>query len=132
MEEKKNNLFALGNHELHSGKQSKWKIECDALTGEDYKTLAWIVAKDWGIVFGDVVSIPTGGNRFAEKLIKYRKREASSTILIVDDVLSTGESMNKFYDLYPMKLKIGIVVFARGKCPKWVRSIFQYTENDRE
>lgn len=44
------------------------------------------------------------------------------TILIVDDVLTTGKSMKeqrgKRIDA------VGIVVFARGPCPAWIRPLF--------
>ena len=89
-------LFQLGEFALHSGKHSKWKIDCDILKGKDYETLAWIVAKEWNLRFSGVISIPIGGDRFAEKLRKYEyKWTEYKTVLIVDDVLTTGKSFEE-------------------------------------
>ena len=132
MKKVKTHLFTLGNFKLHLGGWTNWKIECNALREDDYEMLAWIIVKEWELKFGSVVSVPTGGDKFAEILRQYERKEASSTILIVDDVLTTGWSMEKMYDIHPMKFKIGVVIFARGKCPKWVRPIFQYYQNSEK
>ena len=130
------NLFALENFELHSGKKVHWKIECDALTEDDYETLAWIVSKEWKVVYNGVKAIE-GENSyiFAEKLRTYQQNWAFgiNTILIIDDVLTTGQSMQKVHDIWKSAKnikQIGVVIFARGKCPDWVRPIFQM-KNDR-
>jgi orotate phosphoribosyltransferase len=125
-------LFELGNFELHSGEVSKWKIECDALTEGDYKTCAYIVAEEWKLIYNGVKSI--GGENshiFAEKLREYQQNWAIgvNTLLIVDDVLTTGKSMQETYDIWKSAKnikQIGVVIFARGKCQKWIRPIFQY------
>ena len=48
--------------------------------------------------------------------------------LIVDDVLTTGKSMNEIYEhlhtKHDKKTK-GVVVFARSGCPDWITPIFQ-------
>jgi len=123
-------LFQLGNFVLHSGKQAQWKIECDALTGEDYEALAWIVANEWKLKYNGVKEIERGGRPFAEKLRQYQQNwtKGVNTVLIVDDVLTTGRSMDEMYeslrDAKNIRL-MGVVIFARGKCPEWVRPIFQ-------
>jgi len=123
------NLFQMGKFTLHSGERSKWKIDCDALTDEDYETLAWIVAREWNLCYSGVISIPTGGNKFAEKLRKYKYDWWEyKTVLIVDDVLTTGKSFEKEREKWNLPDAIGVVVFARGECPNWVKPIFQYTE----
>lgn len=43
--------------------------------------------------------------------------------VIVDDVLTTGESMEEMRLHYSSRT-IGVVLFARGKCPDWVTPIF--------
>ena len=53
----------------------------------------------------------------------------NSNILIVDDVLTTGKSMiERRQQLIDHKIKKelikGVVLFSRGKCPKWVTPIF--------
>ena len=129
-------LFQLGEFVLHSSEHSRWKIDCDALTDEDYETLAWVVAKGINVKFSWVTPILRGGYLFAEKLKAYQTKNLhkpeADPILIVDDVLTTGKSFEKTRDRI-LKYStdkgktdiIGIVVFARGKCPDWVRPIFQ-------
>lgn len=83
-------LFQLGNFVLHSGQESIFKIECDNLTDEDIETFAKLAGH---ISFKSVEGIPRGGIRFAEALKKYLDPE-SEVHLIVDDVVSTGASMD--------------------------------------
>ena len=125
------NLFQLGEFVLHSGQNTAWKIECDSLKERDYATLAYIVANEWKLKFNGVKSIE-GDNSyiFAEKLRKYQENWTNTVnaLLIVDDVLTTGHSIQEVYDLWEGAKninQIGVVIFARGKCPKWVRPIFQ-------
>ncbi len=39
------NLFIKKDWEMHSGKKSDFKIECDALTDEDIKTIAHLISR---------------------------------------------------------------------------------------
>ena len=118
------NIFQLGDFKLHSGQKSKWKIDCDALTDADYETFAWIVSNEFKIKFGKVKPIPRGGNRFAEALKKYESRSWDIHTLIVDDVLTTGKSFEAMRRKEVENI-LGVVIFARGKCPDWVIPIFQ-------
>lgn len=119
-------LFELKDFTMHSGGTGKYKIECDTLTEDDWETLAYIVSEK--LQFRKVVGIPTGGETFAKALRKYEK-EDSDVILIADDVLTTGRSMEgkrvsillANYDC----AVVGVVAFARGECPYWVKPIFQ-------
>ena len=123
-------LFQSGNFTLHSGQQSDFKIDCDTLTDEDWETLAAIIAKRRE--FREVIGVPQGGIPLARALEKYAQPSMIGRyglpILIVDDVLTTGASMEE------VRLKrrdtqvdrfIGVVVFARGSCPNWITPIFQ-------
>ena len=115
------NLFQLGKFNLHSGTVSHFKIDCDILTESDWATLAYIIKES--CIFSEVIGVPDGGLELASKLKKYRKKKAN-LVLIVDDVLTTGASM----EIVRNKLMVpsrGIVVFARGQCPSWVIPIFQ-------
>lgn len=47
------NLFKNGNFTLHSGAQSNYKIDCDALTDKDLETLA-LIAQDYVPKYGAV------------------------------------------------------------------------------
>ena len=57
------NLFQLGKFTSHAGKSLEWKIECDALTDEDWECLAKMISDR--IMFHEVVGIPRGGNKLA-------------------------------------------------------------------
>lgn len=112
-------LFINREFISHSGLSLEWKIDCDALNGADLETLARIVSRNWR--FGEVVAIPRGGIRFAEALRPYCSQGPR---LIVDDVLTTGSSMQSQY----LPGDIGVVIFARGPCPDWVWPLFKIVE----
>lgn len=115
-------LFQLGDFTLHSGSKSNWKIDCDVLTDADWETLACLVAEkvDFAVVHG----IPKGGLKFAIALQKY-VNPLSAFTLIVDDVLTTGGSMEEARQEYGIERSKGVVLFVRGKCPDWITPIFQ-------
>ena len=115
-------LFIKQDIQLHSGVKSDWKLECDALTDEDIYTLAHLIAKR--MVFREVVGVPTGGERLAKALERYKIDNRGLPILIVDDVLTSGGSMEEFRKTIP-EFTIGVVIFSRGKCPDWISSLFQ-------
>jgi orotate phosphoribosyltransferase len=119
-------LFSKKNLILHSGKKSDFKIECNELTDTDIECLAYLIAKKYK--FMDVYGIPKGGNLLAEKLRPYGGTGSKRITLIVDDVLTTGESMEEAKKKYQIRgtTVVGVVIFARGKCPKWVHPIFQF------
>lgn len=116
------NLFQHGGFTLNSGMQSILKIECDALTREDWRTLALLTSNR--IKFSSVVGVPRGGLVFADELMSYCSNESGLPCLIVDDVLTTGGSMAKVRQEIEGPT-IGVVVFARGPCPAWIKPIFQ-------
>lgn len=126
-------LFQTGKYKLHSGSVSSFKIECDALTTKDWEALAEQV-DNIGIKFNFVAGIPKGGLKFAKALQKYAiiPKSKDGTLLpylIVDDVLTTGTSMNQLRDkLLGQGMRreiVGIVLFARGECPTWIIPLFQ-------
>ena len=113
----------------HSGELLPWKIDCDSLNDEDIETLAAIIGKRYG--FKKVIGIPSGGDRLAAALEKYEDPELWST-LIVDDVMTTGNSMREAReDLGDDNMVMGVVIFSRmlaGDCPVWIKPIFQVWE----
>ena len=115
-------LFNTGDFVLHSGKKSNFLIDCDSLTDEDLNALAKRVAQT--VTFSNVIAIPpNGGLRFAFALAPYADPKESKN-LIVDDVYTTGGSMEE------MKKKIGgdpigVVIFARSKPNWWIKALFQ-------
>lgn len=115
-------LFRLGDFTLASGAKSRWKIDCDALTPGDWEALA-AMAADVLPPFGEVEGVPTGGEPFARALRKYRTRDGLDPLLIAEDVLTTGASMERCRG--GLADAVGVCVFARGPCPAWVTPLFR-------
>ena len=124
-------LFQLGNFILSSGRLSWFKIDCDYLTREDWSALAKMIREDAGS-FSRVYGVPRGGMKLAGFLEQYCVPTQSYTCLVVDDVLTTGGSMERMrQEIRGINAEseiIGAVVFARGPCPPWVRPLFQMPE----
>ncbi len=118
------NLINYGNFLSHSGLRLPYKIDCDALSDRDIESLGHIIAGKIP-AYDKVVGIPQGGLRIANALQNYINPHTSRT-LIVDDVLTTGKSMEE------MRLKLlgdgfpidGVVIFARTTPPPWIRAVF--------
>lgn len=110
----------------HAGQELTFKIDCDALTDDDLKTVAARIATRY--IFNEVHGIPRGGMRLAKALERYMTEQGS--LLIVDDVLTTGTSMEAARTrLSTRRTDItGIVLFARGPCPEWVKPVFVLSE----
>ena len=112
----------------HSGDYLNWKIECDALDKEEWQCIARMI---WERCppFKEVIGIPRGGIAIAECLNDYATHNIDHPLMIVDDVLTTGGSMNYFLDQYFRNREpqpyIGWVVFARTQPPDWVTALFQ-------
>lgn len=121
------NLFQKVDLALSSGQKSDFKIECDALTDEDWECLAYFISKK--VNFHSVRGIRWGGVKLEIHLQKYCIKD-DLPLLICDDVLTTGNSMTKERDEFISKgIKKkdirGVVIFARGKCPNWITPLFQ-------
>lgn len=122
--EREMSLFQTGDFSLHSGARSIWKIECDALTPEDWRALAAMAAEILP-PFGCVVGVPRGGLPFADALTQYVS--PSPLLLIADDVLTTGASMEEMLAAHDSSGPvIGVCVFARGPAPEWVTPLFRF------
>ncbi len=115
------NLFNFGRFTLHSGETSDFKIDCDALTNDDWDCLAYMISARYK--YDRVVGIPEGGLKLARALRQYSLN--GEPTLIVDDVLTTGNSFEDARSKISEE-SFGVVVFARGKCPDWVTSLFQF------
>ena len=113
-------LFRRKNFLSHSGRNLTWKIDCDDLTDDDLECLAH-VGQAMVPHFGSLTWIPTGGVRFAEFLCPYVS-PTSPYRLIVDDVLTTGKSMEEARET---EMDIGLVIFARSQPSEWIIPIFQ-------
>lgn len=118
-------LFQHGGFTLHSGGRSAFRIDCDALTDEDWQALAHMIADRVG-AFSAVVGVPRGGLKLAEALRPLVRDRG--VVLVVDDVLTTDASMEaagaEAAELYPCRTIVGAVVFARTTPPSWVMPLF--------
>ncbi len=124
-------LLQRGTFTLSSGAVSGFKLVCDAFIEENADELAWAICEMVG-PFGSVEGIPRGGLRLAEAL---RPPLTSATagfqpvsglpLLLVDDVFTTGGSMERHRG---GRDAVGVVVFARGPLPSWIRAIFSMPE----
>jgi MoxR-like ATPase len=112
----------------HSGLEANFKIECDHLTEEEIATFAILISNE--ITFSAVYGIPRGGTRIADALRPYADRDSPYAV-IVDDVLTTGFSMEEARvqkareGKYPFHMFQGVVLFARGRPPRWISPVFQ-------
>ena len=96
----------------------RWKIDCDALSPGDWHCLARVITEIIG-PFGLVEGVLQGGLLLATALEPY---VTMGSLLIVDDVLTTGASMEK---QRADRDAVGAVIFARRVCPSWVTPVFQ-------
>ena len=117
-------MIEFGWFGSHSGFQLPWKINCDTLSDADIDGIVRIIR--WKFAFGGVYGIPQGGLRLARALEPYI--ESDYPLLIIDDVLTTGNSMESTRQRIGQPNTIGVVVFARGVCPNWIWPIFQVNE----
>lgn len=113
-------LFQTGDFTLASGQKSTWKIECDALTPEDWAGLA-AMAVQFLPAFGAVLGVPRGGLPLARALERYA---TVGKTLVVDDVWTTGGSMKRFIAERNLEEYFGLVAFARNPPQSWVTALF--------
>lgn len=113
-------MFKAGRFELHSGEQSNFLIDCETLTDADLEALAEQIAARVP-PFGQVEGVANGGLRIAEVLSKHAGGP-SGQLLIVDDVLTSGGSME---EQRAGREAYGAVIFCRGTdWPSWIIPLF--------
>ena len=121
-------LFQSVNFKSHSGLNLTWKIEMDALSEQDWFTIKKMIMEITP-PFREAVGIPRGGVKLGDLLNEHATGKEGDPICIVDDVLTTGGSMEYFLTQYQRNRRpftaIGWVVFARTQCPPWVTALFQ-------
>ena len=123
-------LFKSGDFKSHSGLDLSWKIEMDALSDSEWFTIKKMIM-EYTPPFREAVGVPEGGIKLGSLLNEHATGNEEDPVCIVDDVLTTGESMEYFLSQYQRNrrlmpfMAIGWVVFARGPCPHWVSALFQ-------
>ena len=123
-------LFQSVDFKSHSGLDLSWKIECDALSDSEWFTIKKMII-EYTPPFREAVGVPEGGIKLGSLLNEHATGNEEDPVCIVDDVLTTGESMEYFLSQYQRNrrlmpfMAIGWVVFVRGPCPHWVSALFQ-------
>jgi orotate phosphoribosyltransferase len=116
----------------HSGLNLSWKIDCDSLFDKSIEAIAEIVKDQYD--FREVYGIPRGGIRLANALKKY-ENPGSLNLLIVDDVMTTGKSMQStkesFMEKYKWGYRIsGFVMFDRCSLNfDWIDHLFKVNDD---
>jgi len=119
-------LFESGNFVARSG-VLPWKVECETLIDADWGWAAARIAER--VWIRDVYGVPTGGLKLANALEQYVRADGEY-FLIVDDVLTTGGSMELARRATARTLmdipRAGVVMFARTTPAPWINAIWQY------
>ena len=115
-------MFRLGEYKSRSGRMLPYKVECNDLTYEDMIAIADHIKRNYE--FGAIYAMSENMIPITKMLKEHMS--CHRTILVLDDVLTTGETFKTFKNTYKGKFDIiGVVIFARGKCPSWVKPIWR-------
>lgn len=132
-------LFCRKDVTLHSGGKSDWIVDCAAgLTQGDYEglaTMAMLRLRRLGVRFTHTVGVPRGGVEFAMHMSRHCSPmemddygHAQSHLLIVDDVFTTGSSMQEMRRIQGAGYDSvhGLVIFCRAALllPEWCTAIW--------
>jgi hypothetical protein len=95
-DEGKMDFLKHGEFLSHSGITLRYKVECDALSDATWECFASEIARATKSLGGitEVHGIPSGGMKLANALGRYAT-EGGRIVAIVDDVLTTGRSMEE-------------------------------------
>ena len=116
------NLFVKEDFISHAGNPLTWKIECDALSDDDWACIAHMIVEREMRPFSKVIGIPRGGKKLEEALQPYVSF-GIYPVLVVDDVWTTGTSFAEFIEIQTIKQELdecgwfGWAVFARNFIP---------------
>lgn len=126
-------LIRLADVTLHSGGRSWFKLAADEFIRDNLPGLV-ALARAAVAPFAAVSGIPTGGLLLAGALAPHASPDAHG-LLLVDDVLTTGASFFEARraawvargepEFVRQGWCRGVVVFARGPCPPFVKALFQ-------
>ena len=88
-------LFQKIDFTSHSGLDLSWKIEMDALSRDEWECIAHMISEQ-SVPFREAIGIPRGGTILGTLMNQHGTGKREDPICIVDDVLTTGGSMNEF------------------------------------
>lgn len=107
-------LFEHGDFISHAGLPLPWKIECDAISPDQWHSLARMIMDYQTEPFSRAEGIPRGGVPLGDALDKYATGNPNDPILVADDVYTTGTSFREYCDEhYPDQQVIKWCVFSR-------------------
>lgn len=108
-------LFQQRSFISAAGLSLSWKIECEALSETDWRTIAAVAVGSLP-KFKKAIGVPRGGLKLAEAFGAFATHEAD-LVLVVDDVWTTGRSLTHFAADHGGPDWFGFVAFARGPLP---------------
>ena len=122
-------LFQKIDFTSHAGLDLTWKIEMDALSHREWECISHMI-RELSPPFREAIGIPRGGNVLGKLLNRHGTGKEEDPICIVDDVLTTGMSMDTYreemdIERWQKSCALGWVVFARVRPPKWIKALFQ-------
>ena len=118
-------LFQDGDFISHAGLQLAWKIECDAITTDEWRCLAKMIMDYQKGPFSRAEGIPRGGVPLGEALNEYGTGNPHHPVLIADDVYTTGTSFREYIEEhYKDQHVIQWCVFARRHTENGVKALF--------
>lgn len=118
-------LFQKIDFVSHSGIDLTWKIEMDALGKKEWKCLAHMIMEYEHRPFCEAIGIPSGGVYLGALLNEHSTKNKEHPYLIVDDVLTTGRSMEEYAKKYNNNV-MGWVIFSRTHLHSdWITPLFQ-------
>ena len=125
-------LFQYGDFKSHAGLSLRWKIECDGISDKEWECISEMILDYEKRPFFKAIGIPRGGEPLARKLDKYASNNSDDSVLVVDDVYTTGTSFKNYisqigYD-YPYNNFIKWVVFARQATKDNINALFTMPE----
>ena len=152
------NLFQKVDFKSSAGLDLSWKIECDAISDDEWECIATMIMERAN-PFRSAIGVPRGGVKLAELLNEYGTGSYLDPVCIVDDVLTTGKSMEEYkvraikdeeerisicktytgvtrtkaeQDIIVNGSKaspVGWVVFARNQPAEWISSLFHMSSS---
>ena len=134
-------IFQTGTFSLHSGSDTWWRINAEGLTDDDLRFFAGkILHMPWiAQGFDRVIGIDRGGLRLGDMIREMtiginRANTQLHRTLIVDDVLTTGASMEAAKKECKGTI-VGAVMICRSDpstyewhCPHWVHPVLTIRE----
>ena len=106
-------LFTDGDFTSHAGLPLKWKLECDAISPDEWRCIAKMIMDYQTEPFQAAVGIPRGGAPLGFALNAYATDNPEHKLLICDDVYTTGTSFKDYCEEHKHDDVYKWVLFAR-------------------